>query len=284
MGNFSVINSAGESIVYNDGDFGSQAIELICPGGAGCVINAEIVVTHSINDDGVISILTTSSTPYSYSINGGQSFTESNTFPDLLPGEYQVVVQDESGMCAYEETVTIEECTLNSVDVEATNATSVTVANGSIIITPTSGLSPYLYSIDGGQNFVYENEFYELAVGNYNIVIQDASGVCEYEINIPIEADSGSGIVENGFEASEIIIYPNPTRDQFYIEFNSYSELSEEINIVVFDNWGRIISTGSMSNANNSKTMISLIGLKSGIYYVKCYNNTVDNYYKVVKI
>lgn len=187
-------------------------------------------------------------------------------------------------MCAYEETVTIEECTLNSVDVEATNATSVTVANGSIIITPTSGLSPYLYSIDGGQNFVYENEFYALAVGNYNIVVQDASGVCEYEINIPIEADSGSGIVENGFDSSEITIYPNPTRDQFYIEFNAYSELSEDINIDVFDNWGRIIRTGSMSDANNVKTMISLIGLKSGIYYVKCYNNTGATFYKVVKI
>jgi len=171
-----------------------------------------------------------------------------------------------------------------SVDVEAINATSATVANGSIIITPTSGLSPYLYSIDGGQNFVYENEFYDLAVGNYNVVIQDASGVCEYEINIPIEADSGSAIVENGFDASEILIYPNPTRDQFYIEFNAYSELSEEINIVVFDNWGRIISTGSMSDANNGKTMISLSGLASGIYYVKCYNKRVDNYYKIVKI
>ena len=284
MGNFSVMNSAGETIVYNDGDFGSQAIELICAGGAGCVINAEIVVTHSINDDGVISILTTSSTPYSYSINGGLSFSENNTFTDLLPGEYLVVVQDESGMCAYEETVTIEECTLMSVDVEATNATSATVANGSIIITPTSGLSPYLYSIDGGQNFVYENEFYALAVGNYNIVVQDASGVCEYEINIPIEADSGSGIVENGFDSSEITIYPNPTRDQFYIEFNAYSELSEDINIDVFDNWGRIIRTGSMSDANNGKTMISLIGLKSGIYYVKCYNNTGATFYKVVKI
>jgi hypothetical protein len=284
MGNFSVINSTGESIVYNDGDFGSQAIELICPDGAGCVINAEIIVTHSINDDGVIAILTPSSNPYSYSINGGQSFTENNTFTDLLPGEYLVVVLDDLGMCSYEETVYIEECTLISVDVEATNATSVIVANGSIIITPTSGLSPYLYSIDGGQNFVDENEFYDLAVGNYNIVIQDASGVCEYEINIPIEADSGIGVVENDFDSSEIIIYPNPTRDQFYIEFNSYSELSEEINIVVFDNWGRIISTGSMSDDNNGKIMISLSGLESGIYYVKCYNNTVDNYYKVVKI
>jgi len=284
IGDFSVINSSGETIVYNNGDFGSQALELICPDGADCVINAEIVVTHSINDDGAISILTPSSNPYSYSINGGQSFTESNTFVDLLPGEYLVVIQDDSGMCSYEETVYIEECTLHSVDIASTNATSVVVANGSIIITPTSGISPYLYSIDGGQNFVDENEFYNLAVGNYNVIIQDASGVCEYEINVPIEADSGVGVVENGFDSSEIIIYPNPTTDQIHIEFNSYSELSEKINIVVFDNWGRIMSTGSMSEANNGKTMISLRGLESGIYYVKCYNNKVEKYFKVIKV
>jgi len=284
IGDFSVINSSGETIVYNNGDFGSQALELICPDGADCVINAEIVVTHSINDDGAISILTPSSNPYSYSINGGQSFTESNTFVDLLPGEYLVVIQDDSGMCSYEETVYIEECTLHSVDIASTNATSVVVANGSIIITPTSGISPYLYSIDGGQNFVDENEFYNLAVGNYNVIIQDASGVCEYEINVPIEADSGVGVVENGFDSSEIIIYPNPTTDQIHIEFNSYSELSEKINIVVFDNWGRIMSAGSMSEANNGKTMISLRGLESGIYYVKCYNNKVEKYFKVIKV
>jgi len=283
-GDFSVINSSGETIVYNNGDFGSQALELICPDGAGCMINTEIVVTHSINDDGVISILTPSSDPYTYSIDGGQSFTETNTFTDLLPGEYLVVVQDDSGMCSYEETVYIEECTLNSVDIEATNATTVVVANGSIIITPTSGVSPFLYSIDGGQNFVYENEFYDLAVGNYNVIIQDASGVCEYEISIPIEADSGIGVEENSIDATKIIIYPNPTRDQLHIEFNSYSELSEEINIVVFDNWGRIIKTGSLSATNNGSTIISLSGLESGIYYVKCYNNTLDHYYKVIKI
>ena len=248
------------------------------------MINAEIVVTHSINDDGVISIITPSSDPYTYSIDGGQSFTETNTFTGLLPGEYLVVVQDDSGMCSYEETVYIEECTLNSVDIEAINATTVVVANGSIIITPTSGISPFLYSIDGGQNFVYDNEFYDLAVGNYNVIIQYASGVCEYEINIPIEADSGIGVEENSIDATEIIIYPNPTRDQLHIEFKSYSELSKEINIVVFDNWGRIIKTGSLSATNNGSTIISLSGLESGIYYVKCYNNTLDHYYKVIKI
>ncbi|MDG1917673.1 MAG: PEP/pyruvate-binding domain-containing protein [Flavobacteriales bacterium] len=283
-GNFSVLNSSDETIVYNDGDFGSQAIEILCPDGSACAINADVVVTHSTNDDGIISIFTPSSIQYNYSIDGGMNFTTDNIFTDLTTGEYFVVVQDEDGICSYEETVYVNECTLTSIDVSATNVSSAVVANGSIIITPTSGLSPYLYSVDGGQNFEEDNEFYNLAVGNYNVVIQDASGVCEYELIVPVEIDESTGLAENSINSNDILIYPNPTKDQLYIELKSYSDLSEEINVEVYDNSGRLISVGSLLGSNNAITMVSLSGLESGIYYVKCYNKTFNNYFKVIKI
>ena len=121
------------------------------------------------------------------------NFTTENIFTGLVPGEYSTAfLQDESGLCTYEETVFVDECTLTSVDILATNVTSVTVANGSIIINPTSGLSPYLYSVDNGQNFQDDNEFYNLALGNYNVVVQDASGVYEFEVNVPVEVEVGT--------------------------------------------------------------------------------------------
>ena len=143
---------------------------------------------------GVISIFMPTSEQYNYSIDGGMNFTTENIFSDLTPGEYFVVVEGEDGLCFYEDTVYVDECTLTSIDVEATNVSSVVVANGSIVITPTSGLSPYLYSVDGGQNFEEDNEFYILAVGNYNVVVQDASGACEYEVNVPVEVDESAEI------------------------------------------------------------------------------------------
>ena len=283
-GDFSVVNSLAQTIVYNDGDFGSQAIEIVCPDGSACAINADVVVTHSTNDDGIISIWTSSSEQYNYSIDGGLNFTTENTFSGLTPGEYNVFVQDESGLCTYEETVFVDECNLTAVDVSATNVTSTTVANGSIIITPTSGLSPYLYSVDNGQNFQEDSEFYNLAVGNYNVVVQDASGVCEYEVNVPVEVEGGSGITENSIDSGDIIIYPNPTKDQIYIELTSNSDWSKEIIIEVFDNAGRLVSLATSLDNNKTKTMISLIGLESGIYYVKYHNKTFNNYFKVVKL
>ena len=126
-GDFSIVNSLGQTIVYNDGDFGSQAIEIVCPDGSACAINADVVVTHSTNDDGIISIWTSSSEQYNYSIDGGLNFTTENTFSGLTPGEYNVFVQDESGLCTYEETVFVDECTLTAVDILATNVTSATL-------------------------------------------------------------------------------------------------------------------------------------------------------------
>jgi hypothetical protein len=283
-GNFSVVNSSGETLIYNDDNYGHQVIELLCPNGSGCQINPDIVVTHSINDDGVISIFMPTSEQYNYSIDGGMNFTTENIFSDLTSGEYFVVVEGEDGLCFYEDTVYVDECTLTSIDVEATNVSSVVVANGSIVITPTSGLSPYLYSVDGGQNFEEDNEFYNLAVGNYNVVVQDASGACEYEVNVPVEVDESAEITENSFNATDFIIYPNPTKDQLYIELKSNSNILEEVNIEVYDNSGRLISSGSLISENNAKTMLSLGGLESGIYHLKCYNKTVNTYFKVVKI
>ena len=73
-----------------------------------------------------------------------------------------------------------------------------------------------MYSVDNGQNFQEDNEFYNLAVGNYNVVVQDASSICEYEVNVPVEVEVGTGIKENSINSDDIIIYPNPTKDQIY--------------------------------------------------------------------
>ena len=60
-----------------------------------------------------------------------------------------------------------------------------------------------MYSVDNGQNFQEDSEFYNLAVGNYNVVVQDASGVCEYEVNVPVEVEGGTGITENSILENE---------------------------------------------------------------------------------
>lgn len=285
MGDFSVENADGVTIVSNDGDFGSEAQEVFCPSPVGCEISATVNVNHATDNDGSITIYTNSGiSPFQYSINGGLTFVSSNTFSNLAPGEYDVVVQGATGNCIYEETVSVEECTFTSANIESYDVSSVATANASIVITPTSGVGPYQYSIDGGQNFVANNEFYGLAVGNYNVVIQDVTGICQYEETIPVVVGPNVEIDELDLLSNSIRIYPNPTSSNIQIEFDSFSELTGHLTIEVYDNLGRRIKSDSITKESNGKTQISLNGFASGNYFVKCYTNTFEKYFKVVKI
>lgn len=53
------------------------------------------------------------------------------------------------------------------------------------ILSVSGGEGPYIYSLDGGENFYSTTIFYELAPGVYHFIVQDAEG-CQYEEEIII--------------------------------------------------------------------------------------------------
>ncbi|MDA9563069.1 T9SS type A sorting domain-containing protein [Flavobacteriales bacterium] len=286
IGFFQVLDASGATIVFNNGEFTSEAQEVFCPNGTGCSFTTDINIsntTSSSADDGSITMYTSSGIdPFLYSINGGQTFVDTNAFGNLAPGNYNIFIQDATGLCSYQETVSIEACEFTSIDITATDATSVVTADGSIVISPTSGVAPYQYSIDGGQNFVSDNVFLNLPVGPYNIVVEDATAICTYEIGIPIEVDALS--IEDEVLSNGIKLYPNPTTNQFTIEIESTSTLSEGIKIEVYDHLGRTIRTDIIEKDGSGKTTIPLNNYASGTYFIKCYNTTLETHFKVIKI
>ena len=142
-------------------------------------------------NDGTITINTNSGlSPFEYSIDNGVTFFDSNTFSNLAPGDYNVVVMGATGLCTFEQTIYVGACELTSVNIVATTASSVVSTDGSIMITPTSGEGPYLYSIDGGQSFDTNNVFSGLPIGTYNIVVQDSAQICFYEESIPLRIET----------------------------------------------------------------------------------------------
>ena len=205
-GNFQVFDSLGNMILINDGEFDNFTQEVFCLDETGCEITAEITVSNAsstLEYDGKITINTTSGlSPFMYSIDGGLTFSDSNIFDNLSSGVYNIVIEGAEGFCSYSESVMIEACEFTTVDVDVIPVSSVVSTDGSIEINPTSGLSPYQYSIDGGQNFVDSNTFTNLAVGDYNIVVKDASGVCLYETGALLQVE-GIVINEINYRSSE---------------------------------------------------------------------------------
>jgi hypothetical protein len=286
-GDISVLNSSGTTIAYNNGDFDDEGQEVFCPDGTGCGITAAVNVystTSTLSSDGAITINTDSGvSPFQYSIDGGVTFVSTNSFADLAPGIYSIVIQGATGICSYEETVSLEACAFTEVDIAYTDASTVVNTNGSIEITPTSGVPPYQYSIDGGQNFVSSSAFLNLPVGPYNVIVLDASGICPFEVVVPIEATGFVGIEDvDDLLSNGIRLYPNPTNNNINVEIEAFSD--KTVTIEVYDQLGRTIQTGSIAKDVSTKTTISLDGYGSGSYFVKCYTSTSQKYFKVVKI
>jgi hypothetical protein len=111
-GNFLLLNTAGDTLVFNEGDFGSEANEFFCPNREGCAFTVDVATTNTSDEmatDGIITINPGSGfSPYQYSIDGGQTFFDDNTFSGLAPGEYMILVKDAFEACSYEETITLE--------------------------------------------------------------------------------------------------------------------------------------------------------------------------------
>jgi len=119
IGDFKLLNADGEVLVENDGDFGSEAEEFFCPGGA-CILDAELVVTIASGEDatdGEISINASNGIePYQYSIDGGLTFSNNPVFSNLAPGTYIIMVQDATGNCFFEESIELGFDVMNAID------------------------------------------------------------------------------------------------------------------------------------------------------------------------
>jgi hypothetical protein len=128
--------------------------------------------------------------PIQYSTNG-ISYQTSPVFSNLQAGEYRIWVKNGDGSCAFLlDTIDLQDLTpplIDSVLIEHTSDCG--ILDGSLQIFA-SGILPFLYSIDGGQNWISSNFFQNLASGTYVIAVQyDAVGCIQtdtVDIDSPI--------------------------------------------------------------------------------------------------
>ncbi len=110
--------------------------------------------------------------PFQYSLDGAV-WQASNNFNSLLAGTYTVFYRSSNG-CQGSQPVTITEPTA----LIATTSTVPVVCNGEnngiINVAPGGGVSPYLFSINGGTNW-QGNGTFNVAAGSYTITIRDAN-------------------------------------------------------------------------------------------------------------
>ncbi len=135
-------------------------------------------------DDGTITINPTSGTaPYMYSLNGGPA-QGSNVFTGLPAGSYTILFTDANG-CTGTNSVTLTGNSAITATAVLTNPLCNGNNNGSITLSPSGGVAPYQYSINGGATYQASATFNGLTAGTYNFLIRDVLG-CIYPFSFSL--------------------------------------------------------------------------------------------------
>lgn len=220
----------------------------------------DIVVTASscAGNDGTITITASGgSGGLTYSIDNGASSQGSNTFGNLVAGNYNIVVEDNAG-CSVTSTATIQSTGGLSITNVQTSNPNCGASDGSITIVATgTGLQ---YSIDGGTTFQASGNFPNLPAGNYDIEVQDNAG-CTATDNVSLNAAGAPQItnvaVQNipcGATSGSIIITANGGAGmQYSVDNGNTFQSSNTFNGLTAGNYPiTVIDNGGCSTTANA--------------------------------
>lgn len=186
-------------------------------------------ITCSVSTGTITVNVSGGSTPYQYSIDNGNTYSNSNVFPNLIAGTYNLKVLD-----AQNDVVTAT-ATIDPAKIPVITATIYKRvlchgdSNGSILVGTNNGKSPILFSINGGA-YTSNNLFENLPGGNYILSAKDSNGcivsasvlledpapltadVIYFDRSVTVTASGGYGKYEyslDGGSYSESGIYSN---------------------------------------------------------------------------
>lgn len=192
---FTNFNQAGTyTISVNDinGCVVSNTFNLTTPTNPVAVIASSSDLCFDANGATLVIAVTGGVVPYTYSINGNPS-QNSNTFANLTPGNYTVIVTDANGCTStVSQTIQVE----LTGDISLTKGLDCTATpNAEISAVIAGGLAPFTYqvSFNGGAfgtsvNVVGTNFVYSTAnAGNYQFLITDAQGCTFNSQTITVE-------------------------------------------------------------------------------------------------
>lgn len=177
------------NVIDNNGCTKNFSVNVVAgPGADGTVTTLPATCPGAAN--GSVTVTATLGTaPFTFQLDGGPFQTGSSpyVFNGVLAGQHTVTIRDNNGC-----TKTINLAVNAGPGPSGTAVTAATscngASNGSITVTASSGISPYLFSLDGNTPVpgVLSHTFTNLPAGNHSIIITDAAGCMSGTLNATI--------------------------------------------------------------------------------------------------
>ena len=244
---YTIVNSGNHSIDISDinGCSYSQSYSLSNPDS----IYTQTISTNTScfgGNNGSISINITNGgvSPYNFSNDNGLNYQISNTYTNLLAGNYSFLISDING-CLGSASAELTEPSAIISTTTAIDVSCFSYCDGSVAATALGGNSPYSYSWNNGTN--------NLCPGFYNVIVTDINGC----------------IVSN----SAIVNEPNPLIINISIDGN---------NIIATNGFTSYQWYNNDNNPINGETDSIFTPLAMGVYYVTVTDTngcSSDSYY-----
>lgn len=159
------INGCTNFTTLNVNDQGAPVLSVLSTTNASC---------NGTNDGSVILLATGGSGALQYSVNGGQIYQTSGTFPALIAGNYSLLVKDAAG-CKNGRRLTISQPPM--IELQATaNAVNCNGGKSGVIdvASVTGGIGTFTYSLNG-INYQSDPHFDGLLAGTYTVYAKDVA-------------------------------------------------------------------------------------------------------------
>ena len=206
--------------------------------------------------DGYINISVLSGqAPYTYQWSNGSTTQDIGT---LEAGVYDVTVYDANG-CASEHSFIVSEPENILFDFTVLNPSSED-EKGSIKVDVYGGVSPYTYLWDFGANTQVINN---VDPGTYSITVTDANG-CTHSESVELSTSTAT-THQNAERNNAIKLYPNPSKDFFFIELPKHEIKLQHVTLL--DIHGKVIRQNDYTQ-QDKLIKIDVQDIVSGAYLV----------------
>ena len=206
-------------------------------------------------DNGFIDIeVLLGTAPFTYNWSTGSTAQDIGS---LGAGQYSVTVNDANG-CQSEHFFILSEPNPLEIEFDVLNPTSED-EKGSIKVEVFGGVSPYTYNWGFGATTPVVNN---IDPGTYSVTVTDANG-CAFAETVELSITS---VRQNPVRDNAIEVYPNPSKDHFFIELPQGEEIPSSITI--YDIHGKLVKQNAYTQHQNLIRM-DVEHVVSGTYLVR---------------
>ncbi len=298
------VGSFGPSNMFTGLRAGSYRVFILDDAGCAGVTDAIIVdeqsvitATYNVTDakcyatyTGSIEVLASGGTsPYTYRLGTSGAFVSNNIFPNLRAGSYRTYIEDANG-CSINTSVIVSQPTAVTATAIKTDVSCIGGNDGSIIINGAGGISPFTYRFGTSGAYNSVNTFNNLRAGSYRIYTKDANDCGGGSIQViimdgttpcgPVSTFARTSKLEStNLISKEILLSPNPTKNQFILTTTSKANNSVQIRVLDANGRNALILKGQGGQQIKFGEQLA-----PGVYMVEVNQGGVTKIIKGVKI